>query len=126
MPRRKKVMPETAAKKPEKRNEKIPPRLLGMKDVVGSEQICHDYVINKALNLAKIYSFAAIKTPVLESFDLFKKSTRRNTDKEFYSVEGEKSEHVVLRPELTQGVVRAYLENNLGESGLPSRLFSLG
>jgi len=126
MPRRKKVMPETAVKKPEKRNEKIPPRLLGMKDVVGSEQICHDHVISKALNLAKIYSFAAIKTPILESFDLFKKSTRRNTDKEFYSVEGEKSEHVILRPELTQGVVRAYLENNLSESGLPSRLFSLG
>lgn len=126
MPRRKKVMPETAVKKPERRSEKITPRLLGMKDVVAMEQVCHEHVINKALNLAKLYSFAAIKTPILESFDLYKKSTRKNSDKEFYFVEGEKSEKVVLRPELTQGVVRAYLENNLGESGLPSRLFSLG
>ncbi len=126
MPRHKKVLPETAVKKVERRNEKITPRLLGMKDVVGSEQICQDFVINKALNLAKLYSFASIKTPVLESFDLYKKSTRKNTDKEFYFVEGEKSEKVVLRPELTQGVARAYLENNLGESGLPARLFSLG
>jgi histidyl-tRNA synthetase len=31
-----------------------------------------------------------------------------------------------LRPEITQGVVRAYIENNLGESGLPARLFSIG
>ena len=126
MPRRRKALPETAIKKPEKRNEKTPPRLLGMKDIVGSEQICHDFVINKALNLAKLYSFASIKTPVMESFDIFKKSTRKNSDKDFYFVEGEKSEKVILRPELTQGVARAYLENNLGESGIPARLFSLG
>ncbi|MFA5130825.1 MAG: histidine--tRNA ligase [Patescibacteria group bacterium] len=126
MPRRKKIQPETAVKKTERKSEKITPRLLGMKDVVGSEQICHDYVIAKALTLAKLYSFAPIKTPIVESFDLYKKSTRHNTDKEFYFVEAEKSEKVVLRPELTQGVVRAYLENNLGESGLPARLFSLG
>ncbi len=126
MPRHKKNTPETAVKKTEKRNEKISPRLLGMKDVVGSEQICYDFVVNKALNLAKIYSFSSIKTPILENFDLYKKSTRKNSDKEFYFIEGEKGEKVVLRPELTQGVVRAYLENNLGETGLPARLFSLG
>ena len=102
------------------------PRLLGMKDVVGSEKICHDFVINKALTLAKIYSFSSIKTPILESFSLYKKSSRRNNDKEFYFVEGEKNEKIILRPELTQGMVRAYVENNLGESGLPARLFSLG
>lgn len=126
MPRRKKVTPETVVKKVERRNDKVTPRLLGMKDVVGSEQICHDHVINHALKLAKIYSFSSIKTPILESYDLFKKTTRKNVDKEFYMVEGEKSEKIVLRPELTEGVVRAYIENNLGESGLPSRLFSLG
>ncbi len=126
MPRRKKTQPETTVKKIERKSEKITPRLLGMKDVVGSEQVCHDYVIAKALTLAKLYSFTAIKTPIVESFDLYKKSTRHNSDKEFYFVEAEKSEKVVLRPELTQGVVRAYLENNLGESGLPARLFSLG
>ena len=126
MPRHKKVLPEASLKKMEDRSEKTTPRLLGMKDVVGSEQICHDFVINKALNLAKLYSFSSIKTPILESFALYKKSSRRNNDKEFYFVEGEKSEKIILRPELTQGIVRAYIENNLGESGLPSRLFSLG
>lgn len=126
MPRRKKVLPETATKKIEKTANKVLPRLLGMKDLVGSEQLCHDFVINKALNLAKLYSFSPVKTPIMESFDLYKKTTRKNTDKEFYFIEGEKSEKIVLRPELTPGVVRAYLENNLGESGLPARLFSLG
>lgn len=125
MPRRKKGAPE-AAKKVERRSEKTPSRLLGMKDWVGTECRYFDFVVNKANEFAKIYSFTPIKTPIMESSDLFKKSTRHNADKEFYSVEGEKSEKMILRPEMTQGVIRAYLENNLAESGLPARLFSLG
>lgn len=125
MPRHKKNQPE-AAKKVERRNDKITPRLLGMKDVVGSEYAGYDLVVGKALNLAKLYSFTPIKTPVLETFDLYKKSTRKSTDKEFYFVEGEKSERIVMRPEITQGIVRAYLENNLSETLNPARLFSLG
>jgi len=126
MPRQKKVLADGGVKKSEERSGKVTPRLLGMKDIVGSEQICYDFVTNKALNLAKIYSFSSIKTPIVESADLYKKSTRKNAEKEFYSVEGEKSERMVLRPELTQGILRAYIENNLGEAGLPLRLFSLG
>ena len=126
MPRRKKTAAPEVAKAPVKKNEKIPPRLLGMKDLVGSEQRCFDLVANKATEFAKLYSFSPIKTPILETFDLYKKSTRKSNDKEFYFVEGEKTEKILLRPEMTQGVIRAYLENNLGESGLPARLFSLG
>jgi len=125
MPRRKKNLPEPI-KKIEKRNEKIPNRLLGMKDFVGSEFRCFDFVANQSLFFAKLYGFASIKTPILEAFDLYKKFTRKGNDREFYFIEGEKTERVALRPEITQGVIRAYLENNLGESGLPSRLFSLG
>ncbi len=125
MPRPKRNIPE-ANKVPVKRNEKIPPRLLGMKDFVGTEQRAYDFVAGKALELAKLYSFTPVRTPIMETFDLFKKSSRKGADREFYFVEGDKSERVVLRPEITQGVVRAYLENNLGESGRAVRLFSLG
>jgi len=125
MPRRKKGVPE-AAKKIERRSERIPNRLLGMKDWVGAECRYFDFVVSKANEFAKIYSFTPIKTPILEAYDLYKKSTRHGTGRELYAVEGEKSERMVLRPEITQGVIRAYLENNLGESGLPARLFSLG
>jgi histidyl-tRNA synthetase len=125
MPRHKKTIPE-AAKKMERRNEKIPPRLLGMKDIIGSEYLGYDLVVSKALNLAKLYSFTPIKTPILETFDLYKKSTRKNSDKEFYFVEGEKSDRLVLRPEITQGIARAYLENNLSETLSLVRLFSIG
>lgn len=125
MPRHRKILPEVPAKKIEK-SEKLTPRLLGMKDIFGLEQICYDFVVNKALNLAKTYSFSAIKTPTLENFSLYKKSSRKNNDQEFYFVEAEKNEKTILRSELTQGIIRAYIENNLNESLLPARLFSLG
>ena len=111
MPRPKKNTAEPA-KKPEKRSEKTFNRLLGMKDLVGAEYRRFDLVVTKAWEFAKLCNFMTIKTPLLESFDLYKKSTRKNTDHEFYFVEGEKTEKVVLRPEITQGVIRAYLENN--------------
>lgn len=126
MPRHKKSASEAPAKKTEERGEKNIPRLLGMKDFIGAEQAAYDFVVGRALNLAKLYSFSSVKTPVLESFNLFKKSTRRNNDKEFYFVEAEKSEKIILRPELTQGIIRAYIENNLVENPNPARLFSLG
>ncbi len=125
MPRRKKGELEPV-KPAVRRSEKTPSRLLGMKDWVGAECRYFDFIVNKANDFAKIYSFTPIKTPILESYDLYKKSTRHGAEREFYPVEGEKNEKMVLRPEITQGIIRAYLENNMGESGLPSRLFSLG
>jgi histidyl-tRNA synthetase len=118
-------MPEKTVKI-ERRNEKIPARLLGMKDIIGSEYAGYDLIVSKALARAKLYSFTPLKTPLLETFDLFKKSTRKNSDKEFYFVEGEKSDRIIIRPEITQGIVRAYLENNLGETMPLARLYSLG
>jgi len=126
MPRQKKHRPQDQAKKPERRSDKLPPRLLGMKDFIGLESQAYEMVYNKAREFARLYSFQPIRTPIMESFDLFKKSTRKQNDREFYFVEGEKSEKSILRPEITQGIARAYLENNLGESGVPARLFSLG
>jgi len=125
MPRQKKVAPD-ATKKIERRTDKTPNRLLGMKDLVGLEYHCFEVVTNKALELARLYSFSPIKTPILESFDLYKKSTRHGENREFYFIEGEKNEKIVLRPEITQGAARAYLENNLGENLQPARFFSLG
>jgi len=125
MPKQKKSMVEPL-KLSEKRNEKIPSRLLGMKDLIGVDSKYYDYVVEKAWEFSKLYGFSSIKTPILETYDLYKKSTRKNTGKEFYLVEGDKSEKMTLRPEITQGVIRAYLEGNLGENCLSARLFSLG
>lgn len=125
MPRRKKGA-EVPATKAEKKNDKFPGRLLGMKDFFGLEQACFDLANFKAHELAKLYSFSSIKTPILESLDLYKKSSRRHNDKEIYAVEGERSEKMVLRPEITQGVLRTYLENLVEGEIKGARYFSFG
>lgn len=124
MPRRKKAVPEQP-KGAERRNDKVPARLLGMKDFVGPECRYLEFVISKAAEFAKIYNFTPIKTPVMESVDLYKKAPRKSTGKEFYHVDGE-GDKGILRPEITQGIVRSFLENNMAEAGLPVRLFSIG
>jgi len=125
MPRRKNTATDNT-KKTERRTDKVPPRLLGMKDWVAQDGRYFEALQDQARLFAQLYGFAPVKTPILESFELFKKSTRRNNDKEFYFVDNEKSEKVILRSEITQGIIRSHLENNNGEGTLNAKLFSLG
>ncbi len=101
-------------------------RLLGMKDVLPNEHYYYSILVDKARELAELYSFSAIKTPIMENLNLYKKSNRSGNDKDFYSIEAEKNETAVLRPELTQGIIRSYFENNLDENEEIARLFSIG
>ena len=126
MSQQKKTTTRSVAKKPEPKAEKIIPKLLGMKDFFANEQLAYELIAGELVKLAKTSGFSEIRTPILESYNLYKKSTRRNNDQEFYFIEGAKSEKIVLRPELTQGSLRLFLENEtLREAGL-ARFFSLG
>ena len=115
-----------AVKKIEKKSSKTPLRVAGVKDFFGLEGEVFSLITAKATNFANLYSFKEVRVPVLESFDLYKKSSRRNNDREFYFVEGDKGEKQVLRPEITQGIIRAYLENMSPDNVGSARLFSLG
>ncbi len=62
------------------------------------------------------YGYGEIRTPVIEPVDLFLRSVGEGTDiveKEMYAFETKGGERLVLRPEMTASVVRAYLENGL-------------
>jgi histidyl-tRNA synthetase len=81
------------------------------------------------------YNFGEIRTPVFEDTGLFARSVGEETDivaKEMYTWEdraraqGEKSQSLTLRPENTAGVVRAYIEHKLGESGQLQKLYYIG
>ena len=109
-----------------KRTSKKFNRLLGMKDISPSDHYYYSYVLKKAHELASSYSFLPIKTPIIENLNLYKKSSRRGNEKDFYSIEAEKTESAVLRPELTQGIIRSYFENKLDELEKPVNLYSIG
>jgi histidyl-tRNA synthetase len=107
MPKRKITTTHTAKDKPgavkrvERKSAKTVSRLLGLKDYVGQEFLQWDLTMNKAWELARIFGFSCLRTPIIEDFDLYKKSTRKASDKEFYFIDFERGEKAVLRPELT-------------------------
>jgi histidyl-tRNA synthetase len=81
------------------------------------------------------YNFGEIRTPIFEDTQLFARGVGEETDivsKEMYTWEdraraqSEKAQSLTLRPENTAGVVRAYIEHGLGESGMLQKLYYIG
>ena len=75
------------------------------------------------------YGYGEIRTPILESTDLFVRSVGEATDivhKEMFTFVDRGGRSVTLRPENTAGVVRAVVENRLTEQPMPLRLFYVG
>ena len=81
------------------------------------------------------YNFGEIRTPVFEDTALFARGVGEETDivsKEMYTWEdraraqSEKTQTLTLRPENTAGVVRAYIEHQLGETGQLQKLYYIG
>ncbi|MDA3802715.1 MAG: histidine--tRNA ligase [Patescibacteria group bacterium] len=116
----------SSSNKAVKKSHKRPGRVMGVKDYAGFEGESFSLLKEKINQFANYYSLKNIEVPIIESYDLYKKSKRVENDKELYFVEGEKGEKLVLRPEITQGVIRSLLENNLFENSNSHRLFSLG
>jgi len=81
------------------------------------------------------YNFGEIRTPVFEDTALFARGVGEETDivsKEMYTWEdraraqSERPQSLTLRPENTAGVVRAYIEHKLGETGQLQKLYYIG
>ena len=81
------------------------------------------------------YGFGEIRTPIFEATELFARGVGEETDivsKEMYTWEdraraaSEKAQSLTLRPENTAGVVRAYIEHKLGDTGQLAKLFYIG
>ncbi len=70
-----------------------------------------------------------IRTPVFEATELFLRSVGETTDivhKEMYTFPDRKGRSLTLRPEMTAGVARAWIENRMADRSQPLRLFYIG
>jgi histidyl-tRNA synthetase len=104
-------------------------RLRGMKDIIFDENKYWDLVIKKASDLAEVYGFKKIQTPILENLELYRKSTGETSDivsKEMYSFIDKNGDKVAIRPEITPSLVRAYVENGMLNMPHPVKMFSYG
>src|SRR5690606_24942936 len=67
--------------------------------------------------------------PMFEVTELFRRGVGETTDiveKEMYTFESRGGDSYTLRPELTAGMVRAFVENNLGQEMMPAKVYGIG
>jgi len=100
----------------------------GTQDLLPEMARRHRRVSDAARELAVLYGFAEIATPIFEFTEVFARPIGEHTDivaKEMYTFTDRGGEEVTLRPENTAGVVRAVLSNGLTQS-TPLKFFYSG
>jgi histidyl-tRNA synthetase len=107
----------------------------GTRDLLPPDTALWNRVESIARSVFARYGFGEIRTPIFEDTSLFARGVGEETDivsKEMYTWEdraraqSEKAQSLTLRPENTAGVVRAYIEHNLGDTGQLQKLFYIG
>src|ERR1700674_1428655 len=106
----------------------------GTRDLLPPETALWNFVEAAVRDVFRAYNFQEIRTPIFEATELFARGVGEETDivsKEMYTWEdraraaSEKGQSLTLRPEATAGIVRAYIQHNLGERGL-NKLYYMG
>lgn len=100
----------------------------GTHDLLAADFAAHQHVALTAQEIAARYGYARIDTPIFEFSELFHRAAGDTSDivtKETYSFSDRGGESITLRPELTAGVVRAFLSNKLTQE-LPFKCFYHG
>ena len=107
----------------------------GTRDLLPAETALWNRIETIARSVFARYNFGEIRTPIFEDTALFARGVGEETDivsKEMYTWEdraraqSEKTQSLTLRPENTAGVVRAYIEHKLGETGQIQKLYYIG
>jgi histidyl-tRNA synthetase len=107
----------------------------GTRDLLPPDTDLWNFVEARVRSVFQRYNFHEIRTPVFEATELFARGVGEDTDivsKEMFTWEdkaraqSERSQSLTLRPENTAGVVRAYIEHDLGRSGQLQKLYYIG
>ncbi|MBI4085505.1 MAG: histidine--tRNA ligase [Candidatus Liptonbacteria bacterium] len=101
----------------------------GMHDILPSEWLWREKIYSVISELADFYNFNRIDTPILEYATVFERGVGSDTDivnKEMYFVRSKGEDSLVMRPEGTAPIARAYLEHHLGRSASLQKLFYRG
>ncbi len=107
--------------------------LQGFKDILPEEQPYWRFIEETATQVAQLYGYRRIETPLIEETSVFRKTVGEGTDivdREMYNFDDKPdkeghSQNITVRPEGTAGVVRAYLEHGMFRQQLPVKLYYL-
>jgi histidyl-tRNA synthetase len=103
----------------------------GVRDILPAERATWSLVERAASDAARRFGYQEIELPIIEPVELIERGVGSDTDaggKELYRVAPgtDRGARLVLRPEGTASMVRAYFEGNLNQGPQPVRLFTIG
>ncbi|MEX0918595.1 MAG: histidine--tRNA ligase [Candidatus Paceibacterota bacterium] len=101
----------------------------GARDLIGDQVFLFQGFFEKAAEIALYYGFKPIETPILEKESLFSRGVGNSTDiveKEMYSLKTRGGDKLVLRPEGTAAVMRAYFEHGFSSRPQPVMFYYHG
>jgi histidyl-tRNA synthetase len=102
----------------------------GTADILPADSWKWQTVEHTARNVAALYHYAEVRTPIFEHTELFHRGVGETSDivgKEMYTFVDRGGHSLTLRPEGTAGVVRAMIENNLlADQGARSKVYYIG
>ena len=91
----------------------------GTRDIIPPESFLWQKTEETLRDVMHRFNYREIRTPVFEETALFARSIGELTDivgKEMYTFIDRSGTSLTLKPEMTAGVVRAYIQNNMGEN----------
>ena len=101
----------------------------GTHDLLPDEYRRFAHVIDTARDVARLYGYREMATPIFEFTELFARGIGETTDvvsKEMYTFEDRGGESLTLRPEYTAGICRAFVSNGELAQQLPLKIFAAG
>ena len=99
----------------------------GTNDVLPSEQPLWQLATGTLAEVAELYGYGRIITPVFEDAELFLRTSGQGSDvvqKEMYIFEDQGGRRLALRPEGTAPICRSYLEHGMQREPQPVKLYT--
>ena len=101
----------------------------GTHDLLPDEYRRFAHVVGAARDVARLYGYREMATPIFEFTELFARGIGETTDvvsKEMYTFKDRGDESLTLRPEYTAGICRAFISNGELTQQLPLKVFAAG
>ena len=101
----------------------------GTHDLLPDEYRRFAHVVDTAREVARLYGYREMATPIFEFTELFARGIGETTDvvsKEMYTFQDRGGESLTLRPEYTAGICRAFVTHGELAQQLPLKLFAAG
>ena len=99
----------------------------GTKDLQGDELLNHEWLKNRFEEICYFFNYEKIVTPIIEHSEVFNRSLGEASDivsKEMYNFIDQGGDHLVLRPEGTAAIARAFISNSFNQKLINKYFYS--